>query len=64
MAAVALQMLSLQWLWVAVVETLKRGLGVLGSIVFGRLFFAEPITQRKLLAGGLMVAGTVLLAFN
>ena len=63
-AAVALQMLSLAWLWVAVVETLKRGLGVLGSIVFGRLFFAEPITGRKLLAGGLMVAGTAVLALN
>lgn len=60
-AALALQMLALGWLWVAVVETLKRGLGVLGSIVFGRLFFAEPITLRKLLAAAFMVAGTTFL---
>jgi drug/metabolite transporter (DMT)-like permease len=63
-AALALQMFALAWLWVAVVETLKRGIGVFGSIAFGRLFFAEPITQRKLLAGGLMVAGTTLLALT
>jgi drug/metabolite transporter (DMT)-like permease len=63
-SAVALQMLSLAWLWVAVVETLKRGLGVLGSIVFGRLFFLEPITGRKMLAALLMVAGTSLLALT
>jgi len=63
-AALALQMFALTWLWVAVVETLKRGVGVLGSIAFGRVFFAEPITQRKLLAGGLMAAGTALLALS
>jgi len=63
-AALALQMFALAWLWIAVVETLKRGIGVLGSIAFGRLFFDEPITQRKLLAGGLMVAGTALLALT
>jgi drug/metabolite transporter (DMT)-like permease len=62
-AAVALQMLALQWLWVAVLETLKRAFGVLGSILFGRLLFGEPVTPRKLLAGALMVAGTTLLAF-
>lgn len=63
-AALALQMLALTWLWVAVVETLKRGVGVLGSVAFGRLFFDEPITQRKLLAGGLMAVGTALLALS
>jgi drug/metabolite transporter (DMT)-like permease len=62
-AALALQMVALQWLWVAVIETLKRAFGVLGSIVFGKLFFEEPITPRKLVAAALMVAGTTLLAF-
>ncbi|MDH3624499.1 MAG: DMT family transporter [Myxococcales bacterium] len=63
-AALALQMFALGWLWIAVVETLKRGIGVLGSIAFGRLFFSEPITHRKLLAGSLMVAGTALLVLT
>jgi len=61
-AALALQMTALQWLWVAVIETLKRAFGVFGSVVFGRLFFEEPITTRKLAAVVLMVAGTSILA--
>jgi drug/metabolite transporter (DMT)-like permease len=63
-AALALQMVALQWLWVAVIETLKRAFGVVGSVVFGRLLFGEPITGRKLAAMGLMVSGTVLLALT
>jgi multidrug transporter EmrE-like cation transporter len=31
-------------------------------VVFGRLFFGEPITSRKVAAVILMVAGTTLLA--
>ena len=62
--ALALQMVALQWLWVAVIETLKRAFGVVGSVVFGRLFFGEPITGRKVAAMGLMVAGTTLLALT
>jgi len=61
-AALALQMLALQWLWVAVIETLKRAFGVLGSVAFGRLFFDEAITGRKVIAACLMIAGTSLLA--
>lgn len=63
-AALALQMVALQWLWVAVLETLKRAFGVLGSVVFGRLFFEEPITSRKVSALVLMVGGTTLLALS
>ena len=44
-------------------ETLKRAFGVFGSVLFGRLFFGEPITSRKLAAVVLMVAGTSILAF-
>lgn len=61
-AAVALQLLALQTLWVAVLETLKRAIGVLGSILLGRAIFVEPITPRKLMAAMLMIAGTALLA--
>ncbi|MGB5194511.1 MAG: EamA family transporter [Polyangiales bacterium] len=61
-AAVALQMTALLFLWVAVLETLKRAFGVLGSIAFGRLFFLEPIGGRKLVAAAFMMAGTTVLA--
>lgn len=63
-AALALQMVALQWLWVAVLETLKRAFGVFGSVVLGRLIFEEPITGRKLAATALMIAGTAVLALN
>lgn len=63
-AALALQMVALQWLWVAVIETLKRAFGVFGSVVMGRLVFAEPITGRKLAAMLLMIAGTGVLALS
>lgn len=62
--ALALQMLALQWLWVAVVETLKRGLGVIGSVLFGRIFFHEPVTPAKLTAAALMISGTALLVLS
>lgn len=61
-AAQALQMLALQWLWVTVIETLKRVFDVFGSVVLGRLFFDEAITGQKVAATCLMVAGTSLLA--
>lgn len=61
-AAVAFQMVSLLWLWVAVLETIKRAVGVIGSVVMARIFFREPITGRMVLALGLMVAGTTILA--
>ena len=61
-AALAFQMLALPRLWVAVLETLKRAFGVLGSVVSGRVFFLEPITSRKLIAASLMVVGTTVLA--
>ena len=60
--ALALQMLALESLWVAVVETLKRGVGVAGAVFLGRLLFREPITVAKLIALCFMVLGTLLLA--
>jgi multidrug transporter EmrE-like cation transporter len=43
------------------VETLKRGIGNVLAVVFGRLLFAEPVTGRKLAAVALMAAGVALL---
>jgi drug/metabolite transporter (DMT)-like permease len=63
-AALAFQMLALQWLWIAVVETLKRPFELLGSLLLGRVFFAEAITPQKVAALVLMLLGTALLALT
>ncbi len=46
---------------VGAVETVKRGLGSLMALIFGRLFFAEPVTPQKLIAIILMAGGVAIL---
>lgn len=55
--ALASQLLVLPHLLVGTVETLKRGVGNLGGVFFGRLFFGEPVTPAKLFAVLLMACG-------
>ena len=59
--ALGLQLLAMQRVPVALVETLKRGLGNVSAVAFGRALFGEPVTLRKLLAVGLMAAGVALI---
>ncbi len=59
--ALALQLEAIQLVWVGAVETVKRGLGNLMALVFGRLFFAEPVTPHKLIAIVLMAGGVAVL---
>jgi len=60
-AALGLQLLAIQVMWVSLVETLKRGIGNVLAVILGRVMFAEPITGRKLAAVALMGAGVALL---
>jgi drug/metabolite transporter (DMT)-like permease len=60
-AALGLQLLAFKVLWVSLVETLKRGIGNVLAVIFGRLMFAEPVTARKIGAVALMGAGVALL---
>jgi drug/metabolite transporter (DMT)-like permease len=60
-AALGLQLLAMQKVWVGLVETLKRGIGNLSALILGRLLFREAIAPRKLLAVGLMIAGVALI---
>ena len=60
-AALGLQLLAIQVLWVSLVETLKRGIGNVLAVILGRLMFGEPVTGRKLGAVALMGAGVALL---
>lgn len=60
-AALGLQLLAMQKVWVGLVETLKRGIGNLSALLLGRALFGEAVTPRKLLAVGLMIAGVALI---
>ncbi len=59
--ALGAQLAALQWVWVSVVETLKRTVGSLFALGVGRLAFHEPLTPRKLLAVLLMAGGVALI---
>jgi len=59
--ALGLQFLAVQQVWVGLLETLKRSIGNLSAVVFGRAFFGEALTLRKLLAVSLMAAGVALI---
>ena len=59
--ALALQLEAIQLVWVGAVETVKRGLGNFMALVFGRLFFSEPVTPQKLIAIILMAGGVAVL---
>lgn len=57
--ALALQLWALQLLFVGIVETIKRAVGMTSSVVVGRIAFEETIHPSKLVAVALMIAGTV-----
>ncbi len=59
--AQGLQLLALQHAWVGFVETVKRGIGSSLALVLGRLFFAEPLTLRKVMAVALIAAGVAVM---
>ena len=60
-AAQALQLLSLQHAWVGFVETVKRGIGSSLALVLGRLFFAEPLTLRKVFSVAVIASGVAVM---
>ena len=59
--ALGLQLLAIQYIWVSLVETLKRGIGNVLAVILGRVLFAEPVTWRKVAAVALMAVGVALL---
>ena len=60
-AAQGLQLLALQHAWVGFVETVKRGIGSSLALVLGRVFFAEPLTLRKVLTVAVIGAGVAVM---
>lgn len=62
--AFGLQLWAIQGMLVGAVETIKRAIGMLSSIVVGRLAFQETISVRKVLAAVIMAAGTAVIMLD
>lgn len=62
--AVLAQLRAILDVEVALIEAVKRSIGLIASVVLGRLLFTEPITTRKLAAITAMSAGVFLLALE
>jgi drug/metabolite transporter (DMT)-like permease len=60
-AGLALQLFAYRLVYVAVVETLKRGLGNAMALVYGRFVFAERVGWAQVAAVTLMAAGVALI---
>jgi drug/metabolite transporter (DMT)-like permease len=60
-AALALQFVAIQLVFVSVVEAVKRAIGMTSAVVIGRALFAEPLTAGKLSGIVLMSAGVALI---
>lgn len=59
--ALGFQLFALKVVQVSMVETVKRGLGNLLAVFFGRLAFGEALTLSKLAAAVLMATGVALI---
>lgn len=60
-AAISTQLFALEGVELGFLETVKRGLGGVMAVAFGRALFAEPVTPSKLAAVALMTTGVGLL---
>jgi drug/metabolite transporter (DMT)-like permease len=49
--------------WIGFIETMKRGLGSFLALIWGRMFFREAVSGRKVAAVGLIVAGVALITW-
>lgn len=60
-AGLAFQLFAYRLVYVALVETLKRGLGNALALVYGRFVFAERVGRAQVAAVALMAAGVALI---
>ena len=61
LGAMVIQMTAYNLLDVAYVETLKRAVGVTGSIIIGAVFFGEDDVKRRLVAAVIISLGVAAL---
>jgi multidrug transporter EmrE-like cation transporter len=58
--ALVFQLLSIQFVMISLVETLKRAIGCFMAVVLGRVVFGESVTLHKLVSISIMVVGVAL----
>jgi drug/metabolite transporter (DMT)-like permease len=63
-AALAVQLESMRFAPVGFIETVKRGTGMAGAVLFGRLLFREPIGLPKVVAVLLLTLGVGLVVLH
>ena len=61
--ALVLILLAITQTWIGFIETMRRGLGSFLALVWGRMFFSEPLSGRKLVAVGVIAAGVALITW-
>ncbi len=61
--ALVLILLAIPLTWIGFIETMKRGLGSFMAVVWGRAFFGEVVTLRKLVAVAGIAAGVALITW-
>ena len=59
--ALVLILLAIPLVWIGFIETMKRGLGSFLALIWGRAFFGEPVTGRKVAAVAAIAAGVALI---
>lgn len=59
--ALLMQLSAMQLIYVGLVESIKRVIGITMAAVLGRIFFSEPITRQKAIALAMMALGVVLI---
>ena len=64
LSAVGLQYLAILVWYVSLVEATKRAIGLVASVISGRIWFAEPITTGKIVGITLMTAGVLALVLG
>jgi hypothetical protein len=59
-AAVGLQFMAFQVMFVGLVEVIKRVIGLVSAVLVGHLVFQEAMTVQQLGASGMMAVGIAL----
>ena len=55
--SIFIQLITLQYVFVAELESLKRGIGIVLSLVFGHFIFKEEVNLKKIFSVLIIICG-------